>query len=987
MKYPKDFINQVKADTNVYELINQTIGVKTKGRSHSASCPNCGKENGLKITKSKNIAKCFSCDYSVSTATAIDFIKDQKNIDFVEAVETLANFNGNIFPEEPKPQAPTTNGSFLKAQLKASGIENYPKHIKKTKDGFEEFTPFTSGSLVDGALTKGNDIIIHFLDLDGEPATYQRKTKNGTPIDKKLPFYRIRYQFPEHHLDKNGKPKKYASPYQSGSKIYWPQKIRDAYKSGEKIETLYIDEGEKKAECASLHGQFSCGITGIQNIASNGQLSHEFNQLIEHCQVKNVILRLDADCFDISENPEANIKQRPFAFWAAVKNFQAYFKAFAATGVYLELYFCHVRQDQKLKGIDDLLTAKIALHKEILQDAEEARLAKNGQGQFFNYYKITEHTETKLKEIWSLQSNDAFITFHSIKLKERPFFFIGKVKWHFVDGQPEPVDKLDESETFWDESVFEKNGLEKITLTFNYYKAYKFLHNRKFGRFSTPGNKFRFVKIDGKIVKEVDQYEVKDYITDYLENSNNIGPLNMIYRGGTRYFGPESLSNLKYLLPNFHHSDFEVQYLYFKNCYWKITAKGIEEQPLHQLDGHVWSQKVINFEPKKEPAKLLGVQKITATTFEHENLKVLKETFEGHLGKLYDYDTNPTSELCDFADFLQKSSLYVKPNLSEYEQQLQNSINNTHFLSKVSAIGYLLHTFKDASKEKAVVAMDGAESEVGESEGRTGKSLMGQALNKVLNTAYINGKNFENDRYPWEEVDERTDLIFIDDVNPNYNFELLFPQITGKFQVEKKGIPKFTIPKEESPKIFITTNHALKGDGSSFKDRQHLIGFSDYFNDARKPIDVYGKRFFDEWDFEQWNAFYNFMAECIHIYLKFGFIKAPEENLERRKQRQTMGETFLDWAEDFFSDDVNLNAEIPKKELYDYGEKSFLGKHPTQRRFNSPTMFKKKVKAFAAYKGYVFNPNKPLKKNGEVISPNGGDNKTCGIEYIELGTK
>jgi DNA primase len=330
--------------------------------------------------------------------------------------------------------------------------------------------------------------------------------------------------------------------------------------------------------------------------------------------------------------------------------------------------------------------------------------------------------------------------------------------------------------------------------------------------------------------------------------------------------------------------------------------------------------------------------------------------------------------------------MFIKAGLTKPEQQLQDNICHTHFLSKITAIGYLLHTFKDPSKEKAVVAMDGVESEVGESEGRTGKSLMGQALNKVLNTAYINGKNFENDRYPWEEVDERTDLIFIDDVNPNYNFELLFPQITGKFQVEKKGIAKFTIPKEESPKIFITTNHALKGDGSSFKDRQHLIGFSDYFNDARKPIDVYHKRFFDEWDFDQWNAFYNFMAECIHIYLKHGLIKAPEENLDKRKQRQTMGEVFLEWAEEFYSDVNNLNIDITKRKLYDYGEKSFLEKYPAQKRFTSPTNFKKKLKAYAAYKGYVFNPHKPRIKNGLQISPHGGDYKAGGIEYIHIAT-
>ncbi|GHU80113.1 hypothetical protein FACS1894145_5790 [Bacteroidia bacterium] len=98
---------------------------------------------------------------------------------------------------------------------------------------------------------------------------------------------------------------------------------------------------------------------------------------------------------------------------------------------------------------------------------------------------------------------------------------------------------------------------------------------------------------------------------------------------------------------------------------------------------------------------------------------------------------------------------------------------------------------------------------------------------------------------------EKTRTVFIDDVRPGFDFESLFANITGDWAVNYKGGRRCTFPFATSPKIYLTTNHALNGEGSSFKDRQWLIAFSDYYNDQRKPIHDFGVMFFDEWDFEQ----------------------------------------------------------------------------------------------------------------------------------------
>ena len=39
---------------------------------------------------------------------------------------------------------------------------------------------------------------------------------------------------------------------------------------------------------------------------------------------------------------------------------------------------------------------------------------------------------------------------------------------------------------------------------------------------------------------------------------------------------------------------------------------------------------------------------------------------------------------------------------------------------------------------------------------------------------------------------------------------------------------QFTIPEKDTPKIYLSTNHAIVGEGSSFKRRQFFIAFSDF---------------------------------------------------------------------------------------------------------------------------------------------------------------
>ena len=53
-----------------------------------------------------------------------------------------------------------------------------------------------------------------------------------------------------------------------------------------------------------------------------------------------------------------------------------------------------------------------------------------------------------------------------------------------------------------------------------------------------------------------------------------------------------------------------------------------------------------------------------------------------------------------------------------------------------------------------------------------------------------------------------------------------------------------------------------------------------------------------------------------------------------------MGEDFLSWADEYFSDDARRNKRIPRKEIYN----SFLDYAPDHIKYTPPPTFKYKIK-------------------------------------------
>ena len=995
MFFTDDDIRRIK-DASTGHLLNVVQdfqNLRKSGTSYVCDCPHCKASKKFSVNPAKDIYNCFSC-HQIAGVGALDYLMRVEGNQFPEALEYLAGKFSVLLdavPEQKKKPVKMKQGSkkakgndvnsFCAKMLAESGLtfEDVTANVYKTgkNESIFKLRTFRPGTLAENGTIdpRGDDVIIEYYDLEGMPVTYARKDHRKKETGERKEYYRIRWQFPDAHLDKDGKPFKYKSPIGSGTPIYIPERMRRLYKEKQQFDRLYIQEGEKKAEKACKHGIPSIAVSGIQNLGLNGALPEDIVRIITTCGVKEVAFIFDSDWDDISTNIRLNdrVEKRPSCFFFAARNFKEYMRTLKNRNIYVEIFIGHIQKNKAGdKGLDDLLANSLKGHEEELaKDIEAACNEKKGLGKYVEMFKITTWTDHKLQELWCLHSYESFAERHRDVLKNLPEFVFGRYRWKFDDsGKVVLAQPFDDDEKFWEE--VEKNirgGDTRIEYQFCYVNSHNFLQNRGFGRLRMLDKSFRFIQLDPPVVRMIEASDARDYLFQFAKHYCKKEVNEMLIKGVSQYVGPDKLSLLNFIEPNFIKPNRESQYFYFDSACWYITKDKVLEMGYESITHHIWEE-----QRKQIKAKYLGKPLIT-----------FKRDAEGK----YFYEISEEGEKCHFLQFLQNASNFTWRKPAQEVESDENAENKMHLLSKLCAIGFLAMEAKDNNVARAVVGMDGKQSEVGESNGRSGKSLLGELMRHVTPTVYIPGKRPDifNDQFVWNDIQENTKIVFIDDVLLNFNFEFLFPNITGDWSVNHKGEGRFTIPFSASPKIYIATNHALKGSGSSFKDRQWLLAFSDFYNDNHKPVDDFGSLFFSEWDFDQWNLTWNLLANCIQLYLNFGVIQAPGERLEQRKLRQEMGETLISWADEYFSCAEHLNVRLPRNDWYD----AFCTYDPAQRKFISPTAFKKKFIMYCEWKGYIFNPQKYDSKTGYPfqVDQDGRpviDDKAGGVEYFTVGT-
>jgi hypothetical protein len=433
---------------------------------------------------------------------------------------------------------------------------------------------------------------------------------------------------------------------------------------------------------------------------------------------------------------------------------------------------------------------------------------------------------------------------------------------------------------------------DQIRLSSHRFKQY--LENNNIFKFYPDENSgtFLFVKNDQNFITVFEEPKIKDFVLSDLRERGLIDAFELM-ANRTSNFDAKFLSMVKSVDVKFNRDTPTASYVYYQNAAVKTTKDKIEVLKYSEIPDLIWKNQVIKRDIK------------------------IKDESEGV-----------------FKTFIWRVS----------------GENVDRYYTLKSVIGYLMHSYQNEAKPKAIIFNDEMISE-DIPNGGSGKGLIHKAIGHIKNIVVEDGKKFDQkSQFAYQKVNKDTQIFLMDDVPKHFNFEGLFSIITEGMTVEKKGKDSYQIPFKESPKISITTNYTVNGSGASHERRIFEVEIANYFNDAMTPEMEFGHLFFVEWDEAEWARFDNFMIRCVQFFLKNGLVQSDKVNLEFRKFKNEMGAEFIEFMELQKFDGTGKN----RKEFRD----EFNRQYPTVARYNTPQKFNKKVKDYCEFNEITFREGK-----------------------------
>ena len=424
--------------------------------------------------------------------------------------------------------------------------------------------------------------------------------------------------------------------------------------------------------------------------------------------------------------------------------------------------------------------------------------------------------------------------------------------------------RINDSEGKLKDVVIQYNGMIEIM----YYLGYR--------RFDIE-NEYIVVKIESNVISQETPHIVQENVFRFIDSLPNVLPkevdkgilIEKLRKSRDKLFNKGFFTML---IPDkeyiFNTDTSNEVFIYYRNGFVKVTANGVEFLEYKNLTGYIWKNQILNR---------------------------------------------------DFKQIDENKGDYI------FLKYLKNIANNDilRLLSLQTLIGYLLHNFFD-TKLKAVVFTDSSITD--EPNGRTGKTLLGKALEKIKPTTIINGKTFIPDsQFRYQEVSYETQIIFLNDLKPHFPVETLFNDITEKVKIERKN----QSPVSQYAKFLIATNRTLKIVNASAKDRFVEFEFSEHYSEKFSPLLEFKKMFFGhEFTKNDWYEFDNVICDCIREYLVSGIIEAPVINLHKRKAIDETNSDFVSWFDSLLENGFIVHMmELDKAELHN----KFLNDYPDYR--------------------------------------------------------
>lgn len=429
---------------------------------------------------------------------------------------------------------------------------------------------------------------------------------------------------------------------------------------------------------------------------------------------------------------------------------------------------------------------------------------------------------------------------------------------------------------FW---TYSKNGGVQIQR----FMLQEWLHANNFQLYfhDAKNGVYRLIHEENKIVREVYPEVIKKFIKQRLVEAKHYEVMEAIMRQTTSIFTDAFFEYIDKSEVEILRDGATCCYFPFRNGIVVITKDDIKLIKYGSINQAIWETQIIPFDI------------------------IINQSADQTVAKFHEFISKISND---------------EPDRIEYAKTL---------------IGYILHSYKDPARPYAPILAEETDDEA--KGGGTGKGLFFQAIGKLIPTVRIDGKNFKPDKtFAFQRVGLGTKLVVIEDCPKNVDFEKYYPTITEGMTIEKKNKDELFLNYNESPKIAFTTNYSIANNAEHAKRRQRVLEFAPFFSSKYTPFDHFGHKLFDEWDYDEWLRFYNFMFNCVKTYLQIGIKEVTNSDKLKRKQiKMQFGEDFLDYFEGLISE--YQGKDLPLTDEW----KSYLIRYEIERKEYSLKRFKK----------------------------------------------
>jgi hypothetical protein len=569
---------------------------------------------------------------------------------------------------------------------------------------------------------------------------------------------------------------------------------------------------------------------------------------------------------------------------------------------------------------------------------------------------------------------------------------------------------------FWWKSKDKKS--QQVNYNIDMQDYYFFLRANGFHQMDSIYHKragYCYVRITGKVVELIspDDFKriAKRFTMEWVESRKLMDIkkiLNKII--GSNQLSEEQLATIRRVTLDFRNHSSDTEYLNFNNGSVRIRKDKIDKIPHSDLPNFILGKLIVNNTPithlidrdirvnehpaievNATPAFKILLDKLANEKDEEKILEINNQIaaipeIEKYELKINDPDFIYVKFLQDISAIHWRKATEEKNEKGEKQKLTDIEIKeqNLCLINQMFFLGYHASQYKDRGKPWVTFLQDAKISEIGQASGRSGKSLLQMAPTFCRASFYIGGRSLNLEKafeFIYDGYTEFHDYIQVDDLHEYALFNNFYTEITGNRKINPKNYAATTLEYPDSGKMSFSSNFELQNVDASTIGRIVYCMVSDYYHEktkyndyreTRSPLTKFARRLYDDFTDEEWVKFYNFMAYCVQLQMRFYKIQPPAGNIEKRQLRRIMSqglgrdEEFLKWANDYFinrpagyTSDFSpiengyFNTYVIKKNAFDNFTDTLTQK---QKHDYKAAKFKKHLDAWCEYNDYELNP-------------------------------